>query len=114
MKGFNEGTAQEIRDRLIKMATDASDDETRLLASYMHLGHQVCEMIDSLTMAQVEMETSGMDTDAFRPMAVHQITRKEGGQTYQIHVHEVGDEERDHYAKAMNSAKELGEGFTRH
>lgn len=106
--------AQEVRDSIIRMVNEANEDEVRHIGSCLHMGMQVCQMIDSLTVAKDRMVYDGIDPDNYAPMAVNQVTHQDSGTHYQISVRMVGEDECARFAEQMANATELGDGITRH
>lgn len=106
--------AQEVRDSIIKMVTEANEDEVRHIGSCLHMGMQICQMIDSLSVAKDRMAYDGIDPNTYAPLAVNQVTHQDSGIHYQISVRMVGEDEVAHFAESIANATELGDGITRH
>lgn len=109
---FTRDHEQELRDKFRSMA-DAPVNELRDMASALHVGLQVTDMVMSLTLAKDRMAEDGIGPE-YQPMAVNQLRYKPTGATYQISVNEVDADSAAAFAEAMENAKPLEEGITRH
>lgn len=111
---FTEGDAKETRAKIQKLLDEADDKGVRDLASLIHMGMQVTDMISSLAIARDRMDSDGFGASAgYKPMAVNILTHKDTGIHYQINVVEVDDDDVAGFGKAMERAKPLEE-VTKH
>ena len=101
------------REKLMAIANDAPDDEVTLIASAIHLGQLVMNMIDSIDMAKARLMDMGVDPGD-GDFTTSTILKNPEGKLFALTLAPADEEEAEEHRVAMATATDLSAPTTTH